>query len=140
MAFWNKKKKVTKYKPTGKLGWFNMYGKNPLYGSAGFNYTIIVETIYVVGERTKVKILEVDIHRNCNKSKGDCLTDYGRGEWIVTNQFQWETDTQHATRISAITQTEYENVEELLNDDVDYTPHTTNPFVHTFVNENPEQA
>lgn len=140
MAFWNKKKKVTKYKPTGKLGWFNMNGHNPLHGSAGFNYTVIVEVIHVVGVRTKVKILEVDIHRNCNKSRGDCLKNYGRGDWVVTDQFMWETTEQHLTRVNTIEQTEYENVDELLDDDVDYTPHTVNPFVHTFINENHEQA
>lgn len=135
MAFWNKKKKVTKYKPTGKLGWFNMNG-NSVYSSVGFNYSVIVEVIQTVNDRTKVKILEVDIHRNCSKSREACLKDYGRGDWVVTNQFRWETDLQHATRINSITQAEYEDVEELLNDDIDYTQHTVNPFVHTFINEN----
>jgi hypothetical protein len=125
--WWSKKK--VKYKPVGKIGHF-CRGDYPYY------YTIVFERLYDVADRSKVKILEIDIRRDCTKTKEQCLSNASAGEWVSTAAIKWETDEQYRIRTHQPFQEVYENHEELRNDDVDYTPHLVNPLRHNFLQNN----
>jgi hypothetical protein len=130
MGWFSKKITKTKYKPTGRLGW---YTKNDY----PFYFTILFERLYDVNTKSKVKILEVDVRRDCTRTREECLKHASVGDWVSTSAITWETDEQYHIRINqTIPVPPYENHEELRNDDVDFTRHTTNPFIHNFVNQN----
>ena len=109
---WPFKKKKKPYIPQGRIGYF--YRNN-----WPFHYSIIVEQVGRINDRSRVKILEIDIHRDCSKSKSAILHNYSRGEWILTNQFIWETEDDKARRLIGIPQT-YELTEEV-DEDIQYT-------------------
>lgn len=87
---WFRKKKVP-YVPQGRIGY---YRKNdyPWY------FTVIVEEIGRIGTRSKIKIIDLSIDRDCDKSKKSCLKKFGIGDYIITNNINWETDEQRAIR------------------------------------------
>lgn len=129
MGWFSKKEKKTKYKPVGRIGY---YTKNDY----PFYYTLIFERLYDVGAKSKVKILEVDVRNDCTRTRQECLRNASVGDWITTSAVSWENDEQYLTRTNQPLPPVYEDHEPLHNDEVDYTPHTTNPFVHNFVNNN----
>jgi hypothetical protein len=90
-----KKKKKVPYIPQGKIGYFY---KNDW----PFHYSIIVERIGQIDDRSRVKILEVDIHRDSNKSESQVLHNYSRGEWVITRQFTWESEEDKARRLIGV--------------------------------------
>lgn len=128
---WFSKKIKTKYKPTGKLGW---YTKNDY----PFYFTILFEKLYDVNSKSKVKILEVDVRRDCTRTREECLKHASVGDWVNTSSITWETDEQYNIRINQVVPPPviYENHEELNNDDVDLTRWIQNPFIHHFANNN----
>lgn len=123
--FWNKKSK-SKYKPKGKIG---IFAKS----SFPFYYSLIFERLQQVSNRTHVKILAVDICRNCTRNRDECLRDAQMGDWVVTSNVLWETDEQYTERLGLETPVEYDNVEPMVNTDIDLSPHVTNPFIHNFI-------
>lgn len=129
MGWFSKEEKKKKYKPTGKIGWFTKTDY-PYY------YTLIFEKLYEVGSKSKVKLLEVDVRRDCTRTRQECLRNASAGDWVTTSSISWETDEQYMTRTNQPLPPVYEDHEPLGNDDVDYTPHTSNPFTHHFVNNN----
>lgn len=122
---WWRKKKVEKYQPTGRIGYYRK-SDYPYY------YRIIVEKIQEINESSKVRILEVDINRGCNRSKEQCLTDAMISDWVITEGILWETDEQYSTRICDTEQT-WTPIP-LVNDEVNYGQFTSNPFRHNFIN------
>lgn len=127
MGWFSKKIVKTKYKPTGRIGYYTKTDY-PFY------YTLIFERLYDVSSRSKVKILEVDVRSDCKRTKQECLNNASVGDWITTSSVHWETDEQYFTRTNQEFPPIYEDHEDLNNDDVDYTQHTSNPFTHRFVN------
>jgi hypothetical protein len=121
--WWRKKKK---YQPTGRVGYYRKCDY-PWY------YRIIVEKIQEINESCKVRILEVDINRGCTKNREQCLNNAMIGDWVRTEGIHWETDEQYSTRICD-TEQRFTTPFQLVNDEVDYTQFTTNPFRHNFIN------
>jgi len=126
--FWRKKKKV-KYRPIGRIGHFTK-------ATSYYNYTIIFEEIYKIGNRSKVIILEVDVKRDTSRrphTREECLTNSAIGDWILNLNVIWETDEQYQARLN--TPIEFTNVIQPVNNDVNYTQHTNYPFRHNFIPE-----
>jgi hypothetical protein len=122
-----KKKKKKPYIPQGRIGYFRKW--DTIYQ---YYYVIIVEEIGRIGLRRKVKILEVDIFRDCNKSKSQCLNNYGMGEWVKAENFSWESEDDKARRLIGIPQT-YELTEEE-EEDIQYTYRENRTLTpHTFI-------
>lgn len=116
MGWFRKKKNVIPYTPQGRVG-YRRVDDYPFY------FTTVVEEIGRIGQRSKVRILEVDIDKDCNKTKKQCLLEWGVGQWIITNSINWETDEQKCVRLGQ--PISYEVDEDELKEEVLYriTPH-----------------
>ena len=85
------KKKPT-YEPTGRLGYCRAQ-------NGGYHYVLIVEEIDRIENHTldkrriKIKVLEVDIDLDCNKTEAQCLKDWGRPSWVLETEFIWDEKT-----------------------------------------------
>lgn len=123
--WWSKK---VKYKPLGRLGHFNR-------NDYPYRYTIIFEKLCEINDRSRVKILEVDVKRDCTKTKEECLKDCSAGEWVSTSKINWETDEQYVSRTNQIIPQVFETPEELRNDDIDYSQHSPQ-LRHNFLQPN----
>jgi len=77
-----RKVKIEKYKPKGRIGYISKTNF-PYY------YNIIVEKLQEVNEASRIKILEVDVHRDCTKTKDACLRHCGIGDWVSTSSIKW---------------------------------------------------
>lgn len=119
--FWKKKK----YKPTGRIGIHRTHDY-PYY------FTVTAEKICEVGNQCRIKILEIS--KNCDKTDKECLNYIKMRDWVYITSFTWETDAQYNERIN---RTEPLGAQEIfprpIDIPIDYTPHQTNPFRHTFV-------
>jgi hypothetical protein len=121
MMKWLKKKKViVPYIPQGKVGYIRKESAGRSY-----EFTVIFEEIGRIGSRSKIRILEVDVDRDCNKNKQQCLSWWGVGDWIGTDNVYWETDEQRVERLGNVTPTTYDMDEEDLKEEIQYTltPH-----------------
>ena len=114
-----KKSKKVPYIPQGKIGYLRREIGNIYY------FVVIFEEIGQIGARSKVRILEVDIDRDCNKTKKQCLDRWGIGDWLTTSNINWETDRQRAERLGHTTPITYDMDEEELEEETQYTltPH-----------------
>ena len=121
--FWKKKKK---YKPTNRIGIYRVHDYPYLF-------TIAMEKICEVGDKSRVKLLEIG--KSCDKTDQECLRHVKFQEWVPTNLITWETDAQYYERINRVEPTENEVFITPDEPTVDYTPHTTNPFVHNFIQD-----
>jgi hypothetical protein len=97
-----KKKQYVPYVPQGRVG----YLRKEL-GSRTYEFTVIFEEIGQIGQRSKIRILEVDVDRDCNKTKKQCLDRWGIGDWLPTDNLHWETDEQRARRLGEVPQRTY---------------------------------
>lgn len=114
-----KKRKTVPYIPKGRVG-YRRAGQNfPYY------FTVVVEEIGRVAGRSKIRILEVDIDRDCDRTKEQCLKKWGLGDWVSTDYIHWENDYQRAERLGQETPITYEVEEEELEEETQYilTPH-----------------
>ena len=127
--FRKSKSKQEKYKPIGRIGWYTK-DTYPYY------YTLIFEKIYDIATKSKVRLLEVDVRRDCKHTKEECIKHVAIGDWVSTHGVVWETDEQYYIRTNQAHQLATFNPEELLNDDIDYRQHPTNPFIHNFIENN----
>jgi hypothetical protein len=93
MSWFRKKKNVIPYIPQGRVGYRRVSNEYP------FCFTIVVEEIGKIGIRSKIRILEVDIDKDCIKTKEQCLLKWGLGDWVPTDYINWETDCQRADRL-----------------------------------------
>lgn len=121
--FWRKKKKE-KYKPTGRIGVYRV-------NDYPYVFTIAMEKICEVGDKSRVKVLEVG--KACDKTDLECLRWAKFQDWVNTSLITWETDGQYHERINRTEPLENEVFEEPQEPTINYTPHTTNPFRHVFV-------
>lgn len=131
MGWFKRKSKKVPYIPQGRVGYFY---KNDW----PFHYSIIVEEIGRINERSKVKILEIDTHRDCSKSDSQILRDYSRGEWIITRQFTWESEEDKARRLIGLPRP-YMVEEDEINEDIQYRYREDNNRTltpHNFITEN----
>jgi hypothetical protein len=119
MGWFSKKKKKVPYIPKGRVGYLRKELSNLYY------FTVIFEEIGRIGARSKIRVIEVDIDRDCNKTEGQCLTRWGIGDWLNTESIHWENDQQRAERFGQETPVTYEMEEEELEEDIQYTltPH-----------------
>ena len=85
--FWKKKEELTQYTPIGRLGYKRI-------DNFPYHAVIIVEQICMVGQRSKIKILDVAIDRDCNKTKKQILNKWGASDWVLTRTIEWESDEQ----------------------------------------------
>lgn len=125
--FWKKKKK---YKPVGRIGTYRV-------NDYPFFFTIAMEQICEVGSKSRVKVLEIG--KACNKTDQECLHHARFQDWVETGAIIWETDAQYNERINRTEPLETEIFVEPEEPVIDYTQHTTNPFRHTFVENQPQQ-
>jgi hypothetical protein len=120
--FWKKnqsEEEFVPYIPQGRLGYKRLNLNNIWY------FTIIVEKIGEIGNRCKIKVIEVDVDRDCNKTKTQCLHKWGGGDWVDTSYFIWESEEQRFLRRG----TPYMVPEEILEpEEIEYklTPHNFN--------------
>lgn len=114
-----KKSKKVPYIPQGKVGYLRKDISNIYY------FVVIFEEIGQIGNRSKVRILEVDVDRDCNKTKKQCLDRWGIGNWLTTSNIHWETDRQRAERLGHTTPITYDMDEGELEEEIQYTltPH-----------------
>lgn len=92
--FWKKREEIlVPYIPQGRIGCRRL--TNVLYES-----TIIVEEIGRIGNRVKIKILDVSIDRDCNKTKEQILKWWGVCDWVPSNSIAWENEEQKHTRLT----------------------------------------
>jgi len=110
-----KKKTYVPYAPQGRIGYFRKHDT-----IRDYYYVIVVEQIGEIGIRRKVRILEVDIFRECPKSKSQVLDNYGMGEWVRSENFSWESDSRRAERLGQIPQQTYQVDQDELEDDIIY--------------------
>lgn len=117
MSWFRKKKNVIPYTPQGRVGYRRVSNDYPFY------FTIVVEEIGRIGGRSKVRVLEVDVDKDCYKTKKQCLRKWGLGNWIPTDSIHWETDEQRRIRLGQ--PISYDMDEDELQEDVLYriTPH-----------------
>jgi len=117
--FKKKKKKKVPYIPQGRVGYIRKEINNLYY------FTTIFEEIGRIGSRSKVRIIEVNIDRDCNKSEHQCLTTWGIGDWLTSAHVRWESEQQRAERLGQTIPITYEMEEEDLEEDIQYTltPH-----------------
>ena len=89
-----KKKKVVfvPYVPQGRIGFKRIEANNTWY------FNIIVEEIGNVDNKSKIKVIELNIDRDCDKTKDQCLKRWGGGNWFNTTYFRWETEEQKCLR------------------------------------------
>jgi hypothetical protein len=114
-----KKKVIVPYVPLGRVG----YVRKELVGT--YEFTAVFEEIGQIGQRSKVRILEIDVDRDCSESKQQCLTRWGIGDWVRTTNISWETDEQRAERLGHMIPVTYDIDEEELKEEIQYTltPH-----------------
>ena len=86
------------YIPQGRMGYCREY--STVCGSTHFHYIVAVEELQQIGDRSRVKILDVNVYRDCRKSKSQCLKDYGMSDWINRSLFEWETNEQWEDRLN----------------------------------------
>lgn len=85
--FFNKKKEST-YEPTGKLGFKR-------YNTASYKFVIIVEKVDEIVDKIKkdgiikIKIIEVSVDRECDKTIDECLAAWGGNNWVRKEDFTW---------------------------------------------------
>ena len=89
--FWKKKEELTQYTPIGRLGCKRI-------DNWPYHAVIIVEQICMVGQRSKIKILDVAIDRDCNKTKKQILNKWGASDWVLTRTIEWESSEQQLQR------------------------------------------
>ncbi len=95
-----KKKQYVPYVPQGRVG----YLRKELSGCT-YEFTVIFEEIGQIGQRSKIRVLEVDVDRDCNKTRSQCLNRWGIGDWLTTVNIHWETDEQRSERLNGPTRT-----------------------------------
>ena len=89
--FWKKKEELVQYVPIGRLGYIRV-------NNWPYHAVIIVEQICMVGQRSKIKILDVAIDRDCNKTKKQILNKWGVSDWVLTRTIEWESSEQQLQR------------------------------------------
>ncbi len=77
------RKEEEEYEPTGKVG-YRTFSSNTFY-----KFTLIVEQIDKIESKVKIKILEVDINRDCKENRDACLKHWGKGDWVYEKDFTW---------------------------------------------------
>jgi hypothetical protein len=115
MGWFSRKKKKVPYIPQGRIGYYRKW--DTIYG---YYYVIVVEEIGRIGIRRKVKILEVDIFRDCSKSEKQCLDNYGMGDWVKAENFSWESEDDKARRLMGIPEQTYMINEDDVDEDIQY--------------------
>jgi hypothetical protein len=125
-----KKKTYVPYVPQGRVG----YLRKEL-SVRDYEFTVIFEEIGQIGQRSKVRILEIDVDRDCNKSKEQCIKRWGIGDWLLTNNIHWETDEQRDIRLGEIPQRTYQIDSNEIEQDVIYRqPDERQLTRHNFIN------
>ena len=121
MGWFKKKSKKVPYIPQGRVGYLRKE-----IGSRAYDFTVIFEEIGRIGGRSKCRVIEVDVDRDCNKTKNQCLVKWGIGDWLTTGNIHWETDEQRAERLGQTIPVTYDMDEEELEEEIQYTltPHT----------------
>jgi hypothetical protein len=121
MGWFKKKSKKVPYIPQGRVGYLRKQ-----LGGRDFEFTVIFEEIGRIGQRSKTRILEIDVDRDCNKTEKQCITRWGIGDWLTTENIHWESDRQRAERLGQTIPVTYDMDEEELEEEIQYTltPHT----------------
>lgn len=123
-----KKKLYVPYVPQGRIGYLRKDINSTYY------FTVIFEEIGQIGQRSKVRILEVDVDRDCNKTRKQCLDRWGIGDWLTTTHIHWETNEQRAERLNRPTVT-YQLLQGEVEQDIIYRqPDERQMTRHNFLN------
>jgi hypothetical protein len=103
--FWKKKKNdQTPPQTRNRIGYWRK-ANYPWY------YTIIMEEIGQIGDRSKIRIIDFKVDLDCNKSIKDCKKNFGFYDdcYMLTNNVNWETDNQQYRRTRYISEEHYDN-------------------------------
>jgi len=124
-----KKKQYVPYVPQGRIGYLRKEINNIYY------FVFIFEEIGQIAGRSKVRILEIDVDRDCNKTPKQCLDRLGIGDWLITSDIHWETDEQRARRLGQIPQVTYQmNIDDTQPDIIFNKPPERQMTRHNFLN------
>lgn len=85
-------KRKVPYVPQGRVGYYHK-------STAAWVYTIVMEEIGSIGDRSQIKILDVQVGRGYGDSEKSCLDDFSRTDFVLTHQMIWETEEQRTIRL-----------------------------------------
>jgi hypothetical protein len=124
-----KKKPYIPYVPQGRVGYLRKELSSKLY-----EFTVIFEEIGRIEGKSKVRILEIDVDRDCTKTKKQCIDRWGIGDWLNTGGIYWETDEQRAIRLGNPV-TYQVNIDDLQPDIIYDQPDDRQLTRHNFLNQ-----
>ena len=103
--FWKKKKDdKTPFQTRNRIGYWRK-ADYPWY------YTVIMEEIGQIGDRSKIRIIDFKVDLDCRKSIKDCKRHFGFDDncYVITNEINWETENQQYRRTRYISVEHYDN-------------------------------
>lgn len=103
--FW--KNKNNNYNPQGRIGYFR---KN----NYPWFYTVIVEELSQVNDRSKIKIIDFKVDLDCTKSIKLCKKHFSfdNGHYMLTDTINWETAEQQYRRSRNISEEHFTHIEQ----------------------------
>jgi len=124
--FWKKKK--TEYNPQGRIGYYRK-SSYPWY------YTVIVEELGQIHDRSKIKIIDFKVDLDSPKSIKESKKHFGfyDGCYLKTEHVNWETADQQWRRTRHISEEHFDGDDAMVEEDLE-TEVREQHYVH-YVND-----